>query len=156
MAYGPDFTVYQVTEAASVCGWWKDAQRGGTWCSAGFLWFLFFSCGPGFFYPWKTAAHTQGGPFLVNLGDAHTPKVFCANAPDILNQIKLAFCLHTTVARCSWLELTRLKQVGSPERCVLREQNEQDCPFDPVRVVHSPTASHQPWFCVREFIPVAL
>lgn len=96
--------------------------------------------------PMETADHIQGGSFLVNLGDAHTPEVLCANALDILNLIKLAFYLHTIVSRCSWLELTNLKQVGPPERCVLRGQNEQDGRSDPARVMHSPAASHQPWF----------
>lgn len=65
LAYGPDFTVYHgkgvVTEAASVCGWWKDAQKGEHGCSAGFLWFLFFSRGPGFFYPWKLLPTSRVG-----------------------------------------------------------------------------------------------
>lgn len=64
LAYGSDFIIHHgqgVTEAASVCGWWKDAQRGEHGCSAGFLWFLFFSCGPGYFYPWKLLPTSRVG-----------------------------------------------------------------------------------------------
>lgn len=103
----------------SLCLWLVEGcSERGTWVlswlslvSLLFMWSRIF-------LPMETAAHIQGGSFLVNLGDAHTPEVLCASALDVFNPIKLA---HTTVARCSWLELTRLKSRWDPLRGVFLE-----------------------------------